>query len=447
MKKYLLIAALFTTFAAHSQGLIVNNSFNYWAVDTYYFAAGTVSGIPADTIIYQDPVGWTSSNAISGLDSLGNQILVTPDSMPYWDTLAITMKTKLITLAPTLANGLAGGAFHSITLPGFVLNGTFPIGVGSLLSNGFGTITPASIKGAGTPCTQRLASIGGYINYVPEHNDSTGLNDSCMIYATLRKGNEIIANAIFKASDTTGGWKPFTANFNYVACDAPDTLVILMASSVPNVTQLVNQSSSGLKPGSVFSVDSFYYDTLPNTYAFPVWAADDYDTVLENSTNNLLNVTHNDNSCNDLPLTASIVSGPGWGTATVASDSTLSYTPTAGYNGPDTIVYKSSNTGNSSADASVFIWVLNPSAITDVNQLALSIYPVPTSSWLNVYFQNPGKTYGRIYDMVGKLVGNATFTSNNNTIDVSTLAGGMYCMELVNADSKVVARSKFTVTK
>lgn len=447
MKKYLLIAALFSSAVLNAQDIINNNGFETWGLDTFVLDSGAIGGLPADTVTFLDPAGWTSSNAISDLDSLGNLILVFPDSTPQSGSLAISMKTALITLSPSLTASLGQGIVHTITLPGFVLNGKFPIGPSTLLSGGLNTITPVDVKGSGQPFTQRLASLKGYINYTPVHNDSTGANDQCMIYATLRKGSEVIANAIFESSDTTAGWVPFSVNFTYVACDVPDTLAILMASSVPNLIGLANQGASGLQPGSLFSVDSLYYDTLPANYSFPVWTVNVLDTVVENSSNNSIKVTSGDNSCSGLPLSATIASGPWWGSATVVNDSTISYTPTAGYSGYDTVNLTVSNSTGSSSPELVVIYIPMTSAISDLNQISLAVYPVPASSVLNVSFENPGKTYAKIYDMLGNVVNSTTFTSDVNQLDLSRLAGGIYCMELVNTDNVVIARCKFNVVK
>jgi hypothetical protein len=72
----------------------------------------------------------------------------------------------------------------------------------------------------------------------------------------------------------------------------------------------------------------------------------------------------NDTSPAGLPLTASVVSGPAHGSLTLNGDGTFSYTPAAGYFGPDSFTYQDSDGTNTSVPATVTLNVVAPPAAT-----------------------------------------------------------------------------------
>ncbi|HWB62383.1 MAG TPA: T9SS type A sorting domain-containing protein [Chitinophagales bacterium] len=439
MKKLLLVFSAFIAISCNAQ--IANGSFENWAQDTFYLAAGEITGLPADTTYYQDPVEWTSSNAISDLDSLGSLTLVTQSNDATYGSSAIQMVTDSISLPQNI-----GGTSFSVklTLPGFALNGKFPINPQSLILSGVSTISPASVLGAGQPIAERLADIKGYYKYTPVFNPNTNANDTCLIWAMLRRGQEVVANAIFKSTTATSGYASFQIPFNYVSCDMPDTLVILMASSVPNV-QTILGGTSGLIPGSVLLVDTISYDVVPNNFMFPPFANADNASTVKN-TPVTINVLANDTDCDGLSLTVSVIRNPSNGTATVQSNQIL-YTPNTDFVGLDTLWYKDTNTNSDTAAAWVRIVVNPTSGISSTNLVDVRVYPVPANNTLNIQFDNKGKTYARIYDIIGNEVQNATLTNNFNTINISNLANGLYGLQLVNEQGTVIARAKFTVAK
>ena len=436
MKKILLVLSVFAAFNLNAQ--INNYSFENWSIQTFYLDSGVISGIGMDTSVYNDPDGWTSSNAVTGLRALQHQYLVSQSNNPYGGLSAIQLTTQAINYPA------GGGSTLAITLPGFALNGKFPLNPTGLILGSGNSITPASVAGAGQPFTQRLATIKGYYDYTPVVNVSTGSFDTCMVYATLRKGTEIVANAIFKSTDSTGGYLPFSAPFVYYNCDIPDTLVLLIASSVPNVLQILGGTSS-LTAGSVLLLDSLGYDTLAANYDFVPFAKNDWDTVIMN-TARVINVLANDTDCNGTALTASIVNNALHGNATVTANNIV-YSPNNGYTGFDTVVYKASDPANNFDNATLILVVVNPAGISEANEVAVNMYPVPANNELNVEFENPGKTYARIYDMIGNLVVSSTLTANLNHINLGNLANGFYGLQLLDEKNAVIARAKFVVSK
>lgn len=441
MKKTLLIAALFAIAGfAKLDAQIVNNSFESWYLDTFYLPAGEISGVPADTISFYDPVGWTSSNSLTKLDSVGGEIFVTQSPNAFSGNWAIQMTTDTITI-PLIAHLPS----QKLIIPGFALNGIFPI-TAIKLNGSISVISPISVPGAGQPFTQRLQTINGYYNYKPAYNTLAHSNDTCIVWATLRKGSKLIANAIFKSTDSTGGYLPFSANFDYVACDIPDTLVVLVASSSPNVQNFLGLGN-GLPAGSVLLIDSLTYDTLPASHHFSPFVHDTLFNVLKNSVNDTLDILAGDTDCSGQPLTATILWGPHHGTGTLLANYEVSYTPAANYSNLDTIYYRATNVNGDTSDARIVIYVEGNTGINEISQVQLNLYPVPADNTLHVQFQNPGRCRGNIYDIVGNLVLSTELNSNSNVVPVQNLPAGIYGIEVLNDENAVISRSKFVIAR
>jgi hypothetical protein len=101
--------------------------------------------------------------------------------------------------------------------------------------------------------------------------------------------------------------------------------------------------------------------------------ADGFNTPLSTSTN--LNVLANDIYSNLTSVTVSLPAnqGPAHGSASVNSDQSIHYTPTSGYSGDDSFVYKITENGNvSSANVIVHINDRNPVAVNDATNTAFA---------------------------------------------------------------------------
>lgn len=443
MKNILLAAALTLTLAVNAQ--IANNSFETWATDTIFFPG--INSVPPDTFEAQNPANWTSSNSLSGTDSLGGVFFVTQTNVAYHGASAVNIITDTINL-PTIPNF----PLLKLTFPGFIVNGKFPINTETLLTSG-SVISPLSIQGAGQPFTQKLNKIKGYYNYAPVFNPNTSSNDTCVVWATLKKWNtttgkaDVIGEAIFKSTTATAGYQPFEATFNYVSCDVPDTLVVFIASSVPNVQAILGGGSSGLVRGSVLKVDSVYYENLPGNYNFVPIARNDEDTTTKNTAKNIV-VKLNDEDCDNAnpTLTVAIATQATNGTAAVGTGGVVTYTPNNNYVGIDNFTYTLSDGTNTSAPANVRVLVLNASGINDVNQVAVTVYPVPAGNELNIHAHYKGNATAYIYNTVGGLVKVVDLT-NNSRVELSDVANGLYALQITNSEGKTIARTKFTVAK
>ncbi len=67
----------------------------------------------------------------------------------------------------------------------------------------------------------------------------------------------------------------------------------------------------------------------------------------------------------------------------------------------------------------------------DFNKDGVSVYPIPATSEVNIQGNVSGDSV-TIYDISGSLVGSSTIEGDFNTVDVSTLAKGVYFMQLEN---------------
>ncbi len=441
MKKSLLaVAILFAAFTSQVNAQVLNYSFETWGTDTFYLAANSISNLPADTVSYPSPTEWTTSNLITDLDSIGTKIFVTQTNDAYHGASAIQMITDSIKLPV-----IPGFPAVKATIPGFAVNGKFPINPQSLLLGSGTTISPMAVKGAGQPMTQRLSKVKGYYKYTPVFNPNTSANDTCLVWATLRNGLVPVADAIFKSTVTTSGYQPFEVSFSYASCTLPDTLVIFLAASVPNVSGFLG-GSTALVSGSVFKVDSIYYEDIPGGYNFPPIARNDFDTTTLNTAKTTV-VKLNDDDCNDavVSLTVTVLTQPLHGTAAVVANA-ITYTPNNGYLGLDSFSYTLSD-GSLSSTARVRFLVYDPSGISESNLIHVAVYPVPASNEVSVQFENTGRTTAKVYDMLGNLVLSSTLTQNINHLNIETLSNGFYAIQLMNENNQIIARSKFSVSK
>lgn len=162
---------------------------------------------------------------------------------------------------------------------------------------------------------------------------------------------------------------------NDIDADGPlDTLLTTILRTATNGTATVaNEDSISYTPNASFSGrDTVVYQVCDESNAcesdtlfvmvqdlnLPPVAMADFETVIENSTNNLLDVQANDsdpNGAGDV-LQTTILENALHGTATVETNK-ISYTPTTDYFGSDTIVYQVCDPANLCDADTVFITV------------------------------------------------------------------------------------------
>jgi VCBS repeat-containing protein len=167
-------------------------------------------------------------------------------------------------------------------------------------------------------------------------NDSTGPANESSQTLTV-----IAASAVSGTVTINGdGTLSYTPNANY---NGPDTITYTIQDN-----GTTNGSADPLTASSTVTVNVTEVNDAP-------LAAPDEATVAEDSANNTINVLGNDSTgpANESSQTLTVIAASAVnGTVTINGDGTLSYTPNANYNGPDTITYtiQDNGTTNGSAD-------------------------------------------------------------------------------------------------
>ncbi|WP_250901836.1 MULTISPECIES: putative Ig domain-containing protein [unclassified Dyella] len=273
-------------------------------------------------------------------------------------TLYIQPATSPITISPaTMPSGTAGVAYAGATLSasGGTAPYTFAVTSGSLPSGL--TLTGNSISG--TPTAQ------GTFAFAITATDSaatpvTGMASYSITVAqanitiTNTPTNAVIGSPYSFTLIAAGGTAPYT-----FAMDSGSTLppgLVLASNGTISGTATTQGTTnffvrvtdnSGFFSGNALSINVV---TLPPPVANPVSA-----TVAYNSTNNpiTLNIT------GGAPASVAVGTQAAHGTAT-ASGTSITYTPTVGYAGPDSFTYTATNATGTSAPATATITVSPP---------------------------------------------------------------------------------------
>jgi len=321
MKKLYTVFLALASFCM-SKGQVANGSFENWYSDTATFSFGTF--VPLDTFWYTSPVNWTCINAITMSPGLHTVQLVDSSPTAFSGSKSVYMRTDTIKVSAVNLN---------LILPGFVVNGSFHLTLGAFFGNSH--LSPLIFQGAGVPYTQRLKSFGLYMKYLPV------ANDSCLMWAVLKKGNQVIGDARFSTTQTYNNLTYIQKDFTYYSCDMPDTLVILLSTSTPNLATL-GSGNSGLTAGSQIWVDSV--ETAPFSGSFSVVTpAPNITTTTNENTSKTINILTADSDCTGLPLTVAITGNPLHGSANLDLSQNVVYIPASGFTGNDTIQYSISN--------------------------------------------------------------------------------------------------------
>ena len=417
--------------------VLPNYSFETWALDTDYLDLTQVTPHLLDTSINYDPVNWTTSNSLSNGNVFHHHSLVTQSNTSQTGSYSIQLQSDTLT---ALINGVP--VFGSVSLnfvcPGFAVCGNFPINLSAFVNLG-STFNPALLPGAGIPVAGRVAKIGGYMKYTPVGGDTA------YVIAILRKGTTVVAQATYTRASTDAGFTYFEAPFMYLNCLEPDTLVYTLSSGDPySISGVVLGTPSGLHIGSTLLADSvFVGDTIPG-FGIAVPRGDSAHTV-ENSPV-YIPVTVNDTFCSPGVFAIATGTAPHDGTITVSGDSII-YTPNNGFSGMDTFTYLESIGGGPAAPAQVTVRVAGfPAGISSVAASKINIYPNPANSKLYIYSTDPSVSELRVYDMLGKTMQSAAFSSYAS-VDVTGFSNGLYIIQFMGNDGKMISSSRFTVIK
>ncbi len=153
-----------------------------------------------------------------------------------------------------------------------------------------------------------------------------------------------------------------------------------------------------------------------------------------------------DNNCQRISV--NITSGPNKGTAVDNHDGTITYSPTGGQTGIDTIYYTVCDNGSPSLCTNDTAYLTLPLVgINNVNALvkSISLYPNPTTGALNVgmYVAENAAATMVVTDLAGKKVINQYIDllngANTFSVDVNKLSPGLYFLT-VQANGQSVTR-------
>ena len=255
----------------------------------------------------------------------------------------------------------------------------------------------------------------------------------------------MVAQATYTRTTTDAGFTYFEAPFTYLNCLEPDTLVYTLSSGDPySISGVVLGTPSGLHVGSTLLADSvFVGDTLPG-FGIAVPRNDTAHTV--ENTPVTIPVTINDTFCS--PGVFAIATGiaPHDGSITVSADSII-YTPNTGFTGMDTFTYLESIGSGPAAPARVTVRVSSfPAGLSSVAASKINIYPNPANSKLYINSTDPSVSELRIYDMLGKTIQSAAFSSYTS-VDVTGFSNGLYIIQFLSNDGKMISSNRFTVIK
>lgn len=181
-----------------------------------------------------EPKYWTTSNSFTAQYGVLN---VFRDSItPYEGNYSVLMETKQI---------------MGYNIPGAITNANITI-------NYSNPDFPIIFRG-GFPFNSKPSFFCGYYKYIPVNNDAFLIQAFLLKTDTSSNTTDTIAKAIFSSSITTLNWEPFKITFNYFSNDEPDTIQIIIFSSLPTNPQ----------PGTKLYIDSLY--TLGNYEITPIF--------------------------------------------------------------------------------------------------------------------------------------------------------------------------------
>ncbi len=393
--------------------------FELWTTDTASF--GYPPFLPVDTFSFPNPTGWTTSNAATAHDSLENKILTTQSNDALFGNSAVRMETDSLTVL---------GVGISIVVPGFVVNGKFPIDLTTLIQAG-GEVNPAVLKGAGTPVNGKKEKLGIYVKYAPVPNDSL------LIWAVLKKNGNLVAQAKFNSSQAYSQYTYLEIPFIYESCETPDSVAILLASSNPDFS-IIGSANVGLVPGSVLLVDSiqlFDFVTLPD---FQPIANNDVATTFRNVAVEI-DALANDEDCEGTFSLTAITRNPVNGTASITNGK-ITYNPNNNFIGRDTIGYEITDGNNQKAEALIDISIFNVSSIKKYNHVNFSVFPNPSNNGQAVIVSEERIDNVVVIDVSGKVLKEYFVDYKLKELKINGLNTGIYLLMVTTENGKGIKK-------
>ncbi|QSX80098.1 putative Ig domain-containing protein [Lysobacter solisilvae] len=400
------------------------------------------------------PVGLTlaSDGTLSGTPTAGGSFsfdVTATDALGFTGALAYTVNIAAPTISvgpATLPDAAVGGAYLQTVIASggtapyafAVTAGTLPAGI-SLAANGTlsGTPTAGGSFSFTVSATDSSTGAGPY-TASRAYTLTVAAATVVVLPATLVDGT--LGAAYSQSLSATGGTSSYT--FAISAGALPPGLAFSSSgvlSGTPTATGTFNftvtatDSSTGSGPYSgsrAYSVVVADITPVANAVAATV--------AYGSSTNPItLNVT------GGVPDSVSIGSAPVHGIAT-ASGTSITYTPTAGYAGPDSFTYTASNSAGTSAPATVSITVADPTITITPNGALGAIVGGAFSQTFN--FSGGAAPYsGAVTGLPAGLAITAT-TADSVTVSGTPSVAGTFSLTVSATDSST-GNGPFTVNQ
>jgi gliding motility-associated-like protein len=230
--------------------------------------------------------------------------------------------------------------------------------------------------------------------------------------------------------DTTS-LKISTAPANGTAIvNADGTITYTPAANFVGTDSLVYTVCDNVKPANCQTA-VVYYTVLPIFANIVNALTDDYASVngaVKNTTNVLGNVLLNDKSTAGASLTASLVAGPtaAQGSFTINADGSYTFTPTAGFTGPISIVYKACDNASPANCALATLHILVNPYYKLVNDTATQTVEKLINGNLATNDTAPNASYGTPIADANNLKGASFILNSNGTYSFIATQPGIY---------------------
>lgn len=326
-----------------------------------------------------------------------------------------------VTVSPaTLPNGTVAAAYNqTITASGGVAPYSFAITAGSL-PTGL-TLSPAGVL-SGTP------TAGGTFNFTITATDTSpfpGPFAGSQAYTLTIAPPTVVLPATALAGGTLG--VPYSAAITPASGGTAPYAYAVTAGALPGGLTL-NASTGGIT-GTPSALGTFNFSitaTDSSTGTGPYTATQAYSIVVVDvppvASNSALSVAYNAAATNvplslsgGAPTSLAIVTPPSNGTA-IVSGTTITYQPNAGHAGPDSFTYTASNSGGTSAPATVSITVQDPVVtITPSGGFTASV----ATAYTQTFTFNGGAQPWSGYQVTNLPTGLAITATTANTVTIS----------------------------